>query len=113
MSIADVERVFTAWLLAAARAVPVTWSIPAFGGNSLPTAIRLSIGLGLSFLCLPRAGVQAVDGAVFLVLCVREALVGVTLAFVCACAFRAAESAGRLLDVSRGAGSASFPLPLS
>lgn len=115
MLVFDVKEWAAAWLLASARAVPVAWAIPAFGGVSLPSVIRLTMGLGLAVLCMPTIGVPPPvgDAVVWAVLLAREILVGITLAFVCSCMFRAAESAGQLIDVVRGASLSSFQSPTS
>lgn len=111
----DVKELAVAWLLASARAVPVAWAIPAFGGVSLPAVIRLAMGLGLAVLCLPTTVAQPPvgDAIVWAVLLAREILVGITLAFVCSCMFRAAESAGQLIDMVRGGSLSSFQSPTS
>jgi type III secretory pathway component EscT len=113
--VVDLKELAIAWLLASARAVPVAWAIPAFGGVSLPAVIRLAMGLGLALLCLPNAGTPPPigDTLVWGVLLAREILVGITLAFVCSCMFRAAESAGQLIDTVRGANLSSFQSPTS
>jgi len=113
--VGDLKELAIAWLLASARAVPVAWAIPAFGGVSLPAVIRLAMGLGLALLCLPNAGTPPPigDTLVWGVLLAREILVGITLAFVCSCMFRAAESAGQLIDTVRGANLSSFQSPTS
>jgi flagellar biosynthetic protein FliR len=94
--------------LGAARTIPIAWSIPAFGGPSLPGQIRLAIGIGLSLMCLPvLAGSHPTGGALFWgLLIVREVMVGVVMGFTIACMFRAAEAAGQFTDVLRGAGMA-------
>jgi type III secretory pathway component EscT len=113
--VVDLKELATVWLLASARAVPVAWAIPAFGGVSLPAVIRLAMGLGLALLCLPNAGTPPPIGGTLVwgVLLAREILVGITLAFVCSCMFRAAESAGQLIDTVRGANLSSFQSPTS
>jgi flagellar biosynthesis protein FliR len=99
----------------AARTIPIVWSIPAFGGPRLPKQIRVVMGIGLSFLCLPvLAGSPPSGGAVLLGLLVaREVVVGVVMGFVCACLFRAAEAAGQFTDVLRGANMAEVISPAS
>jgi flagellar biosynthesis protein FliR len=97
----------TAGLLALgiARTLPLTWSIPAFGGPSLPVQLRLAIGVGLAVFSFPILdGSAPVDGALaFALLAAREVLVGVVMGLVVACMFRAAEVAGELTDILRGA----------
>ena len=107
--------------LGAARAVPIVWLVPAFGGRDLPAAVRLGLGSVLAALALPRvmgslvavAGVAVARGAAgewasvgllgWVVLAAREVLIGATVGLVVSFAFRAAEAAGALVDVVRGA----------
>ena len=101
--------------LGAARTLPVAWMVPAFGGASVPAPIRTGLGLGLAVLCLPRlAGhVPEVGPALWILLLVRELAVGLTLGFVASLIFRAAEGAGRLSDIFRGANLAEVISPVS
>jgi flagellar biosynthetic protein FliR len=100
--------------LGAARAVPVTLLVPAFGGRHVAAPARVGLGLLLALLGWPRiaAGLHGDGGGVaalaqggaaaaLLLLAAREVLVGVTVGLVAACAFRAAEAAGRLADLAR------------
>ncbi len=115
MMVIDIKAWAAAWLLVSVRVVPVAWAIPAFGGVSLPAVIRLAIGMGLALFCLPSTGGQPpiADSLVWAVLVAREVLVGITLAFVCSCMFRAAEAAGHLIDVVRGGSLSAFQSPTS
>jgi flagellar biosynthetic protein FliR len=101
--------------LGAARTLPIAWLVPAFGGPNLSAPIRAGLGLGLAVLCLPRLAGQVPDASVALwvLLLVRELAVGLTLGFVASLIFRAAESAGRLTDVLRGANLAEVISPVS
>jgi type III secretory pathway component EscT len=101
--------------LGAARTVPVAWMVPAFGGPSAPAALRIGLGLGLAGLCLPRLSGQVPDAgaALWVLLLAREAAVGLTLGFVASLIFRAAETAGLLTDVFRGANLAEVISPVS
>ena len=112
---ADIKESLGLVAVGAARAIPMAWSIPAFGGPSLPGQIRLAIGIGLSLLCLPvLAGSPPPGGAVlWVLLVVREVMVGVVMGFVCACMSRAAEAAGQFTDVLRGANMAEAFSPTS
>ena len=101
----------TALGLGSARAVPLVWLVPAFGGARLPLAPRLGLGLLLAVLgwphLLPAASTPALArlGALgWSLLLAREALIGASAGLVVAFAFRAAEAAGGLADVTRGAG---------
>lgn len=79
----------------------------------MPGQIRLAMGLGLSFLCLPvlSGGPLPAGAMVWGLLVAREVMVGVVMGFVCACMFRAAEAAGRFTDVLRGASMAQVLSP--
>jgi flagellar biosynthetic protein FliR len=95
------DRWGTGLVLGAARAVPIAWVVPAFGGRTLPLQARLGLGLGMAVLATPLlSGLRApVPSAVALVLLLaREILVGVALGFVAAGLFRAAALAGRLAE---------------
>lgn len=99
--------------LGVARSLPLTWSIPAFGGPSLPVQLRVAMAVGLSVFCLPiLANTSVAGGALILtLLAAREVLVGITMGLVVACMFRAAEAAGELTDILRGAPTASSVSP--
>jgi flagellar biosynthetic protein FliR len=91
--------------LGAARTIPLVWSVPAFGGPTLPAQVRLVLGIALSALCFPILSAHPpVGGDLFwMLLAGREVVVGTAMGFVCSCVFRAAEAAGQLTDVLRGA----------
>jgi flagellar biosynthesis protein FliR len=108
--------------LGAARTVPVTWLVPALGGPRLPPHVRLGLGLLLAVLCLPvlapaagMAGATSVlavgGGAGWVILLARELMVGTTVGLCAGAVFSAAEAAGRLVDVARGANAAELLAP--
>lgn len=109
----DIKETLGLVTVGAARTIPLAWSIPAFGGPSLPGQIRLAMGMGLSFLCLPvlSKGPLPAGAMVWALLVAREVMVGLAMGFVCACLFRAAEAAGQLTDVLRGASMAQVLSP--
>jgi flagellar biosynthesis protein FliR len=109
------ETTIVAVGLGAARTVPVAWLIPAFGGPHVPAQVRMGLGLALAVLCLPRLGGQVPQAGplVWILLVAREGAVGVTLGFVSSLVFRAAETAGRLTDVLRGANLAEVLNPVA
>jgi type III secretory pathway component EscT len=106
--------------LAAARALPIAWLVPVFGGPRAGGATRVGLGLALAALALPRllpglgldvaAGVAGsaagrIGPVAWLLVLAREAAIGATLGLVVSAAFRAAEAAGGLAD-RLGAGAA-------
>jgi flagellar biosynthesis protein FliR len=110
----DVERSILAVGLGAARTIPVAWMVPAFGGPHVPAHIRVGLGLALAVLCLPRIWGQVPDSGptLWILLLFREVAVGLTLGFAVSAIFRAAEAAGRLTDIVRGANMAEVLSPL-
>src|SRR3954469_24066928 len=100
----DLDRWLWAWGLGAARALPIAWQIPAFGGQHVPAQVRAGLGLALSALCLPQVVAMLPAGAgglLGVLLLARGRAVGLTVGFVAAALFRAAEAAGRLVDTLR------------
>src|SRR5262249_3966046 len=95
---------------------PITWLVPAFGGRHAPAEVRVGLGLALALLSLPRllaaAPVES-SPAIWILLVARELLVGVALGLVVSFIFRAAEAAGRLTDILRGANMAEVLSPSS
>jgi flagellar biosynthesis protein FliR len=114
LSPTDVHVFFGMLAIGSARTIPMAWSIPAFGGLHLPGQIRVAMGIGLSCLCLPvMAGAAPTGGALLWgLLFAREVMVGIAMGFVGACMFRAAEAAGHLTDVLRGASMSEALSPL-
>jgi len=114
---ADLSGTLLAVGLGAARTVPVTWLVPPLGGARLPAAARLAFGLLLAALAAPAlaAGASGLEqgGAWLLAVLARELVVGFGLGLVVSFAFRAAETAGRLVDVLRGASLAEVLVPTS
>jgi type III secretory pathway component EscT len=116
----DVSGTLLAVGLGAARTVPVTWLVSPLGGARLPALGRVAFGLLLAALAAPalgaaaaRAGLAHAGGGVLLLVLARELLVGFGLGLVVSFAFRAAEVAGRLVDVLRGAALAEVLVPTS
>jgi type III secretion protein SpaR/YscT/HrcT len=109
------EQAVVAGGLGAARTVPVAWMLPPFGGPHVPAQVRVALGLALSVLCLPLMSGQVPQAGplVWILLVGREVAVGVTLGFVGSLVFRAAETAGRLTDILRGANLAEVLNPLA
>jgi len=101
--------VLALWILIAARVLPLALFAPIFGGGLVPRVVQLGLGAGLVALvglAQPldvAAQAAALPPAALLALAVKEAAVGAVLAIVAALPIAAAEGAGRLLDVARGA----------
>jgi flagellar biosynthetic protein FliR len=106
--------------LGAARTLPLTWMVGPLGGARLPAPARVGFGLLLAGLAAPaltqaaaRAELATAGGVLLGLVLAREVIVGLGLALVTSFAFRAAEMAGRLVDVLRGAALAEVFVPTS
>jgi flagellar biosynthesis protein FliR len=104
--------------LGAARATPVVWLVAPLGGPRLPATVRAGFALLLAALAAPvlvaSAGAAALAEASvprLALLFAREVFVGLCLGLVASAAFRAAEVAGRLADILRGANIAEVLVP--
>ena len=110
----DLDRLLWATGIGSARTLPIVWLIPAFGGQNVPPQVRLGLGLILAIIALPQVIITLPgSGGVgyWVLLMAKEALVGFTVGFLAACVFRAAESAGKLVDTLRGANMAEVMSP--
>jgi flagellar biosynthetic protein FliR len=113
----------SAWIavaLGAARTVPVTWLVSPLGGARMPAPARVAFGLLLAALAAPalagaaaRAGLEHAGAGLLVLVLARELIVGFGLGLVVSFVFRAAETAGRLVDVLRGASLAEVLVPTS
>jgi type III secretion protein SpaR/YscT/HrcT len=113
---ADLERYLWAVGVGSMRTLPIAWLIPAFGGQNVPAQARMGIGIALAVLCLPQIapGVPTGAGMAFWIfLMMREAAVGFTVGYVGSSIFRAAESAGRMVDTLRGSNMAEVISPVT
>jgi len=116
----DRERWLLAVGLGAARTVPLCWAVPAVGGPRVAPEVRAGLGIVLAVLCLPAllpavdTSVSAAPGPVgWTLVLARELLVGLTVGLCVGAGFRAAEAAGRLADLARGANLAEVLSPMS
>lgn len=118
------ETLLLAVALGAARTVPLAWLIPALGGPRVTSEVRVGLGLVLAVLSVPALAPAVASGAAsslgnafglvgWALLLGREVLVGLTVGLAAGTLFRAAEAAGRLVDVLRGANLAEVFSPLS
>jgi len=84
-----------AFLIAAARIVPLVWLVPALGGWRLSAALRIALGGMVALACAPPVApalVQTTVGALFVL--GREVAVGASIGICAGAVFRAAELAG-------------------
>lgn len=112
----DLERWLWALGVGLSRTLPIAWMVPAFGGKNVPAQVRMGLGLALSVVCLPQVMLMLprTGGTAFwILLLLRESMVGFTVGFVASSIFRAADGAGRLIDTLRGANMAEVLSPVA
>lgn len=91
-----------------ARTVTMIQLTPFFGGNIIPLEIKMGLSAVLTILVWPlaRAGVDAatmpVTAIPFVLLMLKEILIGFSIGFINAHMFWVMDMAGRLIDTSRG-----------
>jgi flagellar biosynthetic protein FliR len=103
--------------LCAARVVPVLVLAPFLGGRMVPGTVKVGLAVAVALLVWPQAlrGVTLPQlSTVHVALLLgKEALVGVALGLCAALVFLAAEAAGQLIDLARGASLAESLVPQS
>lgn len=100
--------VFSLFLLALARLMPIVSFAPFFG-TKVPSPVKMGITVSFVLLFLPKIALTSqtlVDfNFAYLLLLAKEFLIGVLMAFLVALPFFAAESAGVLINFQQGASS--------
>jgi flagellar biosynthesis protein FliR len=113
----DLSTALLLLALCAARVIPVLVLAPFLGGKLVPSTVKVGLAAAVALLIWPQAlrGVALPQlGTVHVVLLLaKEAFVGVALGLCAALVFLAAEAAGRLIDVARGANLAESLVPQS
>src|SRR6266404_5461489 len=97
---------------------PLMIMLPAFGGRHLRLEVRLGLGALVALLAWPQvsasyqnAGLGGAGPLLWILILAREVAIGVAVGFVASLAFHAAEAAGQLGDVLRGANAAAVLAP--
>lgn len=90
------------------RLLPIIATAP-FLGAKLSSMIKMGLALSFTMLLLPKAALTVsspifFDG-MFIVLAIKEALIGFALGFILALPFFIAQTAGNLIDFMRGSSS--------
>jgi flagellar biosynthetic protein FliR len=113
----DLGPVFLLMALCAARIVPILLLAPFLGGRLVPGMVKIGIALALALLVFPQVASSVALprlGPLHVVLLfMKEIFVGVALGLSASLLFQAAEAAGRLIDVARGANMAESMVPQS
>lgn len=89
-----------------ARSLPVLFLNPFLGGNLVPGPVKMATAATFVIILLPllaQTGTEVPTGIPYFALLVKELAVGATLGFVSGIVFLGFSSAGRLVDMQRGA----------
>lgn len=100
--------VFSLFLLALARLMPIVSFAPFFG-TKVPSPVKMGITLSLAVVFLPKIALTSqtlVDfNYTYMLLLAKEFLIGIFMAFLVSLPFFTAEAAGILIDFQRGSSS--------
>jgi type III secretion protein T len=111
LSIQNVDplTVLSVFFLTLARIVPIISIAPFLGAKNLPGMVRMMFGVALCMIFLPQnlllIHASTITVPVFTGYLFKEALIGAFLGFIASAPFFIAQSAGTLIDHSRGASS--------
>jgi flagellar biosynthesis protein FliR len=91
-----------AYLLASVRIVAWLAVVPPFSGRTVPSMVKVVLGLGLAFAAVPNGEQIPLDTVGLLLNVATQVAVGVAMGFVCHLLLAAIAAAGSLVDVFGG-----------
>lgn len=98
-----------------ARVLPVIIFSPFIGGEVIPTEVKMGVGVTLGLVLFPsiadRMQFIPIEPLPYLVLLLKEVFIGLSLAFIVAAVFQAANVAGTLIDTMAGTAMAQVMVP--
>jgi flagellar biosynthetic protein FliR len=111
----DFGTVLLVGALCSARMVPVLILAPFFGGRLVPAVAKMGLAAALAVILFPRiaAAIPVVGPVEIALLFAKELFVGLAIGLAASLLFQAAEAAGRLVDIGRGASLAEVLVPQS
>jgi len=111
----DFSQLLLAFALLMTRVLPPVILTPFLGGETVPSEVKLGLGLMLGMVLFPaityQAGQVPSSPLIFLALMLKELFIGLTLSFVVAIVFDAAQIAGNLIDTMSGTNQAQLMVP--
>lgn len=111
----DLTQVMLAFALLMGRILPVIMLTPFLGGESVPSEVRLGLGVLLGLVLYPLLIAQTrdvpVSPLIFIGLMLKELFIGVALTMVVNIIFDAANVAGGLIDIMSGTNQAQLMVP--
>lgn len=111
----DFSQLLLAFALLMTRVLPPVILTPFLGGETVPSEVKLGLGIMLGMVLFPaityQAGQVPSSPLIFLALMLKELFIGLTLSFVIAIVFDAAQIAGNLIDTMSGTNQAQLMVP--
>ncbi len=111
----DFTQLLLAYALLMARILPVILLTPFLGGESVPSEVRLGLGVMLGMVMSPVILAQVhsvpVSALLFIALMLKELFIGLSISFVVGMVFDAAQVAGSLIDTFSGITQAQLMVP--
>lgn len=111
----DFSQLLLAFALLMTRVLPPVILTPFLGGETVPSEVKLGLGIMLGMVLFPaityQAGQVPSSPLIFLALMLKELFIGLTLSFVVAIVFDAAQIAGNLIDTMSGTNQAQLMVP--
>ncbi len=96
-----------------ARIMPIVILAPYLGGKTVPSQVKMGIGVVFTIAIFPFTSNASVsnDSIIFVVLMLKEIFVGATIATISSFMFEAARAAGTYLDTAAGTAQAQIFVP--
>jgi flagellar biosynthesis protein FliR len=109
------SQLLLGFALLLARVLPVIILTPFLGGESVPSEVKLGLGIMLGLVLFPAMAAQIKDvpisALIFIALMLKELFIGLTLSLVVGMVFDAANVAGNLVDTMSGTNQAQLMVP--
>ena len=111
----DFTQVLLAFALLMARVLPVVILTPFLGGETVPSQVKIGLGVMLGLVLAPAITAQVahlpVSAVLFVALMLKELFIGLTMSFIVGMVFSAAQSAGGVMDMLSGTNMAQVMVP--
>lgn len=111
----DFTHVMMGMALLLSRVLPVVLLTPFLGGESVPSEVKLGLGLMLGLVLFPAIVSQIqhipISPVLFVALMLKELFMGLALSMVVGLVFESAQSAGGFIDTMSGTNQAQLMVP--
>lgn len=111
----SMEVIILTFALMMTRILPVIILSPFLGGETVPTEVKIGLGVVLGIVLFPAVAPSAalieVNAVRFVLLMSKELFIGLAMAFVVNLVFEAAKMAGTLMDTLGGTAMAQLHVP--